>query len=253
VFGEQMDEILIEGNKIPVKNPEKPFWPEAGITKLEYIKRMYELCPYILPYTKGRLLTTIRYPHGVGDKSFYQKAIPSYAPSYVETAEWNGTRYMQLNNASTLIWLCTQAALEFHVCCDLYERSDYPTYLVFDLDPSEGQTFEEAAEAAGLIHEILVSLDITSYAKTSGASGLQIYIPASGRFDYDKARLINTFFAEYFAKKYPSIITIERLVKNRGKKLYFDYLQMWRGKTLSTAYAPRAKAMGTVSVPFEWQ
>jgi bifunctional non-homologous end joining protein LigD len=244
--------IEVEGRTIEVSNPEKMLWPEAGITKTSYISSMLELAPYILPYANGRQLTTIRYPDGIHGQSFFQKDCPEYAPEWVNTALSGDIRYIVLDSLPTLIWLVTQAALEFHVTFNTIDREDYPTYIVFDLDPSEGQNFEDVIEVGLIIHETLEALSIKSFVKTSGATGLQVYIPVNGRYDYDTARQINEFFGRYFSQKYPNLITIERIVKNRGKKLYFDYLQMWRSKTIATAYAPRANEKASISMPIDW-
>lgn len=247
-----MYQLDVEGYGINVTNPEKLLWPEVGIRKIDFIEKMIELAPFIIRHAKDMLLTTIRYPDGVNGKSFFQKSIPEYAPEWVETAVSNETEYILLNSVPTLVWLATQAALEFHTSFNSHLREDYPFYLVFDLDPSKGQNFEDVTECAGIIHETLESLSIKSFAKTSGATGLQIYIPTGSKYDYEKARKINEFFGAYFSQKYPEQFTIERIVNKRGKKLYFDYLQMWYGKTITTVYSPRATPTATVSMPIEW-
>jgi bifunctional non-homologous end joining protein LigD len=244
--------LEVEGRQIDVSNPEKLLWPEAGISKEIYISSMMELAPYILPYSRGRLLTTIRYPDGIHGESFYQKSCPEYAPEWVKTSAYGEVRYILLDSLPTLIWLATQAALEFHVTFNTAEREDYPTYLVFDLDPSKGQKFEDVIEVALRIHETLEALSVKSFVKTSGATGLQIYLPVNARYHYTQARQINEFFGRYFSQKYPNLITIERIVKNRGKKLYFDYLQMWYGKTIAAAYSPRATEKASISMPIGW-
>lgn len=245
--------LEVEGREIDVSNPEKLLWPEAGIRKVDYISVMLKLGPYLLPYAKGRLLTTIRYPDGIHGESFYQKSCPEYAPEWVKTSVYVDINYIVLDSLPTLIWLVTQAALEFHVTFNTVDREDHPTYLVFDLDPSKGQSFDEVIEVGLRIHETLEALSIKSFAKTSGATGLQVYIPVNSRYSYDQARTINEFFGKYFSQKYPGLITIERIVKNRGKKLYFDYLQMWYGKTIAAAYSPRATEKAPVSMPIRWK
>ena len=244
--------LEVEGRRIDVSNPEKLLWPEAGIRKIDYISNMLELAPYILPYSKGRLLTTIRYPDGIHGESFYQKSCPDYTPEWVNTAAYGEINYIILDSLPTLVWLATQAALEFHVTFNTMEKEDYPSYLVFDLDPSKGQTFEEVIEVGLRVYETLQALSIKSFAKTSGATGLQVYIPVNGKYNYDQARIINEFFGKYFSQKYPKLITIERIVKKRGKKLYFDYLQMWYSKTIATAYSPRATEKASISMPIDW-
>lgn len=243
----------IEGHEIKITNPEKLFWPEAGITKLDYIKKLLELAPYMLPYTRNRLLTVIRYPHGVEGKSFYQKNCPQYAPEWVTTSQWHDNNYIMLNNPAILAWLATQGAIEFHTAFNYFDKENFPASLVFDLDPSEGQTFDDVAEAALIIHDTLADLNLKSWIKTSGATGLQIYIPIGEKYNYDEARAINEFFGRYFSEKYPQIFTIERIVKKRGPKLYFDYLQMWGGKTIISPYSPRATKDASVSAPLEWE
>jgi len=244
--------VMIEGRKIRLSNPEKLLWPKAGIRKIDYLARMMELAPYILPHSKDRLLTSIRYPHGAGGKSFFQKNAPEYAPEWVNTRTWNDTEYILLDSLPTLAWLVNLAVLEFHVSFNTWQRENHPTSLVFDLDPSEGQRFEDAAEVALLVKETLDSLSVKSLVKTSGATGLQVYIPTGNRYDYNEARRINEFFGRYFSQKYPRKITIERMVEKRGKRLYFDYLQMWQGKTIAMVYTPRATDRASVSMPIGW-
>jgi bifunctional non-homologous end joining protein LigD len=211
---------------------------------------LIELSPYLLAHTTGRILTAIRYPHGVGDEFFYQKHLQQKAPRFVTPIEQEGEYFINLDNVDTLAWLGNLAVLEFHTpFCTVDEG--LLRALVFDLDPSEGQTFTDAAECALLIYDTLQSLGIPSLVKTSGASGLQIYIATAPK-TFEQGRCINEFFAKYFAAKYPGKITIERLVKNRGRKLYFDYLQMGPGKSIITAYSPRAVPCAAVSMPIGW-
>lgn len=248
-----MELITIDGFPLQITNPKKILWPEIGIRKIDYISLLLKLAPFILPHTKDRLLTTIRYPDGINGKSFYQKSIPTYAPEWIERRTWNGIDYILINNRATLIWLGNQAALELHTAFNLYQQPENPTSLVFDLDPSEGQPFEQVVQSAIYINETLTSLHIKSWIKTSGATGLQIYIPVGGRYNYQTARKLNKFFAEYFSQKHPELITIERMVNKRENKLYFDYLQMWSGKTITSCYSPRATKQATVSMPIEWE
>lgn len=244
--------LMIDGKEVKVTNPEKLLWPELGFRKIDYISKLLELAPYLLPHAKNRLLTTIRYPDGIQGKSFYQKNLPVSAPAWIPTSLWHENNYIILNDMAVLAWLGNQAVFEFHTSFNLYDKPSQPTDLVFDLDPSEGQTFEDTVEIALLIYRELQNLNITSYVKTSGASGLQIYLPVGGRYDYETAREINEFFAVFFSQKYPKKITIERIVSKRGRKLYFDYLQMWQGKTIICPYSPRATQNATIATPLEW-
>ncbi len=245
--------VEIENKIIDLKNPDKLFWPEANITKREYIEIMTILAPFMLKYTENRMLTSIRYPHGIGDKSFFQKEKPQNTPDWVKTVKFNDKNYIALNSAATLVWLCTQAALELHISFNVYNKPDHPSNLVFDLDPDDGQNFEDVVEIALAIHDTLNSLGITSFLKTSGATGLQIFLPTAAKYDYDTARSINEFFAQYFAQKLSNKVTLERLKKNRKGKLYFDWQQMWYGKSMIAPYSARAVKSAAVSTPLEWK
>ncbi|HBN84474.1 MAG TPA: DNA polymerase domain-containing protein [Clostridiales bacterium] len=244
--------VQINGQNITISNMDKLLWKDKGITKLMYVEKLVGLSEYILPYSKDRLLTCICYPDGVEGKSFYRKNIPEHAPAFISTAIWNGNEYILLNDLETLVWLGNMAALEFHTSFEK-EKGTGPDSLVFDLDPSSGQTFKDVAKAALIVHETLESLNIQSYVKTSGATGLQIYIYTAGKYTYDKARAINEFFAKYFCEKHPELFTIERMVQKRGNKLYFDYLQMWQGKTIICPYSSRATKSATVATPITWE
>ncbi len=244
--------VEIENKIIDVKNPDKLYWPEANITKIQFIETMTKLAPFLIKYSKDRMLTSIRYPHGIGDKSFFQKEKPQNTPEWVKTVKFNEKNYIALNSAATLVWLCTQAALELHTSFNVYSRPDNPWSLVFDLDPDEENSFEDVAEVAQSIHETLESLGIQGFVKTSGATGLQIFVPTGARYNYDTARELNEFFAGYFVHKLSDRVTMERLKKNREGKIYFDWLQMWHGKSMITPYSARAVKSAAVSAPLEW-
>ena len=224
-------------------------YPDIGLTKAGYINALVSLAPYLLPHTKGRPLTALRYPDGVNEPFFYQKRPPKGTPEWVNITMDSGEEFINLDSLKTLMWLGNTAALEFHT--PFGEPDGMLHSLVFDLDPSEGQTFEDVTECALLVHDTLKQLGVDCYVKTSGASGMQVYIPTR-RMTFEEGRQINTFFARYFEAKHPDMITTERIVKNRGRKLYFDYIQMGRGKSIICVYSPRAVACGSVSMPVTW-
>lgn len=241
--------VELNGRVIRITHPEKVLWPDAGLTKWDYVLYLVQLAPFLLRHAQNRLLTTIRFPDGINGKSFYQKNVPIYAPPWIDRVRWKDTTYVLLNRPETLIWLANQACLEFHVSFSFYGE-DVVRALVFDLDPNECD-FPQVAEAALLIREELAALELECYVKTSGATGLQLFVPIEP-CSYEAARQANRFFATYFVGKYPHLFTAERQVKKRGRKVYFDYLQMWRGKSLICAYSPRARPGAPVSVPLKW-
>lgn len=242
--------IYIEGQELTITNPNKPLWPEMGITKLIYLEKLVYLSPFLLPYCLNRYLTVIRYPHGIHDKSFYQKNAPEPRPDYVDTALHNEIQYIHLNSLPTLIWLGNLACLEFHPSFE-WINTDQPAEWVIDIDPSL-EVEPRIMEAVAIIGDILDSLHITSVPKTSGATGVQIYIPIQPRYTFQQLRKLGHFIGKYVTEKHPQLFTIERMKKDRGDKIYFDYLQHWMGKTLSAPYTPRARSGATVSTPLLW-
>lgn len=243
--------VQVDGHEIQVTNPEKILWPVPGITKLVYLQKLLALSPYLLTYCRNRYLTTIRYPHGVGDKSFYQKNAPVPTPEFVRTAELNGINYVHLDSVPTLLWLGNLACLEFHPSFH-FIGDEMPAEWVLDIDPSL-ENEPRLMQAVHLIGEVLDSMKIRSIPKTSGASGVQIFVPIQRRYTFDQLRKIGEFIGKYLVQRHPSLFTIERLKKNRGDLIYIDYLQHWFGKTLSAPYTPRAREHATVSTPLLWE
>ncbi len=239
--------VRIDGHELTVTNPNKPLWPDVGITKLEFLDRLIALSPYLLSYTSNRYLTTIRWPHGIGDEFFYQKNCPKNAPDFVKTAALGDINYIVLDSLPTLVWLGNLACLEFHPSLH-YLNDELPAEWLIDIDP----TLEEEPrimEAAKIVVDLLASLGIQSVAKTSGATGVQVYVPIRRGYTFEQLRSIGKFLGDYLVQAHPKLFTIERLKKDRGSLIYFDYLQHWYGKTLSAPYTPRAKKGGRVSTP----
>ncbi|GGA03343.1 hypothetical protein GCM10008018_56640 [Paenibacillus marchantiophytorum] len=243
--------LIVEGHELTITNPGKPLWPEMGITKADYITKLTELSPYLLRYCHNRHLTTIRFPNGYHQKSFYQKNAPNPVPAFVKLAPLDGIDYVNLDSLPTLLWLGNLASLEFHPSFHRIGET-LPAEWLIDIDPTLEQE-PRIMEAAHIIGEVLDSLRIQSIAKTSGATGVQIYIPIQMGYTFEQLRKIGFFIASYVVKRYPNLFTIERLKKNRGDKIYIDYLQHWYGKTLSAPYTPRARKDASVSTPLLWK
>lgn len=243
--------VQIEGHDITITNPDKLLWPEAGVTKLMYLQKLIALAPYLLRYCRNRYLTTIRYPHGVHDKSFYQKNAPDPLPPFVRTAALGGINYVVLDSLPTLVWLGNLACLEFHPSLH-YVNDELPAEWLIDIDPSREEE-PRIMEAVSLIGEVLDKMNIKAVPKTSGATGVQIYIPIRRGYTFEQLRGIGHFIGKYLVETYPKLFTIERLKKHRGDLIYVDYLQHWHGKTLSAPYTPRARPQATVSTPLTWK
>ncbi|HAQ08880.1 MAG TPA: DNA ligase D [Bacillus bacterium] len=238
---------------IEITHPDKPLWQEPSISKADYIHYLREISPFMLPFLKDRLLTVIRFPHGMFGEAFYQKNAPDYAPDFVETKKSEGIEYIVCNNLKTLLWLGNQIAIEFHIPFQTI-NSYGPDEIVFDLDPPSREYFHLAIKAALYIKEVLEELKLLSFIKTSGNKGLQVYIPLpTNTFSYEDTRLFTSFIAHYLVSKDPDSFTIERLKKNRGNRLYVDYIQHAEGKTIVCPYSVRGKSHAGVAAPLFWE
>lgn len=237
---------------IDVTHPDKPLWEEPAVKKIDFIRYLQEISPYLLPFLHNRLLTVIRYPHGMFGEAFYQKNCPDYAPDFVQTALHDGINYIVCNNLKTLLWLGNQLAFEFHIPFQTLS-SQGPSEIVLDLDPPSRKEFKLAIKAAQMIKEVLDQLNLIGFVKTSGNKGLQIYIPLpENEFSYDDTRLFTEFIAEYLISKAPDSFTIERLKKNRQNKLYIDYIQHAEGKTIVAPYSARGNDTAALATPLFW-
>lgn len=247
-----MNEIyVLDGRPLHLTNLDKILWPKARVTKGQLISYYLAISPYMLPHLADRLITLIRYPDGVEGKSFYQKKRPNYTPDWIPSHPFQGIDYLLVAERAALVYLANIGALEIHTSFQKIPENE-PSEMVIDLDPSvEG--FGRVVEAALLIKEELDALRLPSWVKTSGATGLQIFIPLKKGHTFQQTRAFLTFFARYMTGKRPDLITIERRVHLRGRKVYFDYLQHWRGKSLIAAYSTRARPHPTVSTPLRWQ
>ncbi|WP_338447874.1 DNA ligase D [Niallia oryzisoli] len=240
--------------ELDISHPDKPLWKKPAIIKEQYIDYLHDIYPCISPFLHNRLLTVIRYPHGMFGEPFYQKNCPDYAPSFIQTVESEGINYIVCNNLETFVWLGNQLAFEFHIPFQTIDGNGSPSEIVFDLDPPSKDAFSLAIKAAIMIKEVLDSLHLISFVKTSGNKGIQIYIPLpEHRYTFDETRIFTSFMAEYLIAKAPDSFTIERMKKNRGGRLYVDYVQHAEGKTIIAPYSPRGNPKATVATPLYWE
>jgi bifunctional non-homologous end joining protein LigD len=250
-MAKQLTLLQLGQYELPITHPDKPIWPEAGITKLVYVQILAELAPYILPYTTGRYLTTIRYPEGIHGTSFYQKNCPAPAPEFVHTAQQGSIRYVVMDSLPALLWMGSMYSLEFHVSCDEIENL-IPNTWMLDLDPTL-EVEPRLMEATDLVGQLLHSLGLEAVPKTSGATGVQIVMPIERGPRFHELRGFGKFISEYLVAQHPKLFTVQRMKKDRGDLIYLDYLQHYEGRTLPAPYSPRARIGATLSTPLTWE
>lgn len=251
--------ITIDQRNFPVSNLDKLYWPQDKYTKGDLIKYYLEISTYMIEHLANRPIVFTRYPDGIEGKSFYQKNAPDYLPSWIETFtlysqdSQRNINYILITEPAALAWLANQGCIEIHPWLSSLESLEKPDFLVIDLDPSDFNSFEQVVEVAQLVKALFDELKLKSYPKTSGSSGLHIYVPVKSIYSYTQIREFGRAVASVVTSMRPDICTIERTVNKRGPKIYVDYMQNVKGKTLCSAYSVRPKIGAPVSAPLKWE
>ncbi|WP_432221933.1 DNA ligase D [Flavobacterium sp. TMP13] len=239
-------------------NLNKIYFPESGITKGEIIHYYSEVADFILPYLKDRPESLNRYPNGIKSSSFYQKdfdtdKVPSWLKTKNLTSESNekGIDYLICNDKETLIYMVNLGCIDFNPWNSTVQNLDNPDWMVIDIDP-DSDNFEEVIETALTVRKVLDNLEVESYCKTSGASGMHVYVPLGGKYHYESVKLFAQIIAREVQTKLPDTTTLERSIKKRNHKIYIDYLQNRRGQTIAAPYSVRPHIGATVSTPLDW-
>jgi bifunctional non-homologous end joining protein LigD len=251
-------ELVLAGNiKVPVTNTQKIFWPNECYTKGDLINYYREMAPYILPYLKDRPLSLKRNPNGILDEGFYHKDAGENVPAFVKvfpvTNEQKVIDYIVCNNAATLVYLANLGCIEFNPWNNRTRHPDKPDWLLIDLDPSEKNDFNQVIEVALASKELMDKGKLKGYCKTSGASGLHIYLPLHANYTYAEVKDFAEIFMGLLHEMVPSFTSMERSLAKRGNNIYLDYLQNRTGQTLASPYSIRPVEGATVSTPLEWQ
>lgn len=253
------ESIKINGHELTITNRQKVYWPKEKITKGDLIDYYNSIHKYILPYLKNRPQSLRRNPNGIKDDGFFQKDAGESIPKWIKTKAIEAESahktidYILCNDLATLLYLNNLGCIELNPWNSRITKQDFPDYMVLDLDPSEENTFDQVIETAQVVHEILQKAGAPSYCKTSGASGLHIYIPLHALYNYEEIRAFAEIIARLTEEKLPKTTTVERALNKRNGKLYLDYLQNKKGQTLASVYSVRPKPGATVSTPLLWK
>ncbi|WP_245565696.1 DNA ligase D [Terrimonas ferruginea] len=248
----------VNGHELKFTNLSKIFWPKEGHTKRDMLNYYYQVAPYILPYLKDRPQSLNRFPNGINGKSFYHKDVTNSAPDWVKmepytTSEGEAKNFLVPEDEAAILYMANLGSIEMNPWNSTIHQEDYPDWCMIDLDPSAKNTFDQVIETALVTKEVLDHMGIKGYPKTSGSTGMHIYIPMGAKYDYDQCQLLGKIIATQVNQLLPEMTTIERLVKNRKNKLYIDYLQNRPKATLAAPYSLRPKPGATVSMPLHWE
>tara|TARA_R110002020_G_scaffold254617_1_gene468374 strand:- start:59274 stop:61697 length:2424 start_codon:yes stop_codon:yes gene_type:complete len=258
-MGNSPNSLEIDGINVPVSNLEKPLWPKEGITKYDLIDYYLTVSKFILPFLKDRPQNLHRHPNGIDKDGFYQKDTPDGYPDWIETtsvyseSSEKDIDYMLCQNEATLIYMANLGCIELNPWNSRIGSLDKPDYIVIDLDPSDKNNFKQVIEVAQAFHQLLDEIKIEGYCKTSGSSGLHIYIPLAAKYTFEEGRDFCKLLCTIVQGQLPKLTTLERPLKARKGRIYLDYLQNRPGQTLASVYCVRPKPGATVSTPLLWK
>ncbi|RAV99171.1 DNA ligase D [Pseudochryseolinea flava] len=247
----------INAHEIKFTNLSKIYWPDKKVTKRDMLNYYYQMAPIILPYLKDRPQSLNRFPNGIKGMSFYQKDVTGKVPDWVEQylyhseGEKQDKHFMVATNEASVLYMATLGCIEMNPWSSTVHKPDHPDWCVIDLDPAKNN-FDKVIEAALVTKQVLDGLAVPSYCKTSGSTGLHIYIPFNAKYTYEQSKEFARVVVTMVNAELPRTTSIERTVSKRGGKIYLDFLQNRPQATLAAAYSLRPKPGAPVSMPLTW-
>jgi bifunctional non-homologous end joining protein LigD len=244
------------GHELKFTNLSKIYWPEDNVTKRDMFNFYYQVAEYILPYLKDRPMSLNRFPGGIHGPSFYQKDVRGKAPDWAKTFPYKTSdneekEYLLGTDEASLLWMASLGCIEMNPWFSRAQSPDNPDYCVIDLDPDKN-TFDQVIEAALEVKKVLDAIDVPSYCKTSGSTGMHIYIPLDAKYSYDQSQMFARIIVNIVHKQIPDYTSLERMIPARHGKMYLDFLQNRPGATIAGPYSLRPKVGATVSMPLHW-
>jgi bifunctional non-homologous end joining protein LigD len=260
---EALDAITKEGNweiggrTVHLTNLDKLLFPEDRYSKRDLIRYYVQVAPVMIPHYKDRPLSMNPHPDGIHGKSYWVKDKPAYAPEWIPTFRYQDQKSLKdwilIEEVATLAWLANHAVIDMHPWYSRVDKPEYPDWSVVDLDPAEGATFKDVIAVARVVKSALDHLKLTALLKTTGQSGLHIYIPIERRYTLDESREFVARLSHMIAELMPDKVTEVWEVKRRTGKIRIDYTQNVINKTLAGPYSVRPAPRAPVSTPIAWK
>jgi bifunctional non-homologous end joining protein LigD len=247
----------INGNEVKFTNLSKVYWPKEKYSKRDMINYYYQIAPFILPYLKNRPQTLFRHPHGIEGEAFYQKDVKGKAPGWIETydyyseADAREKEFLVCTSEASLLYMASLGCIEMNPWSSTVQKPDDPDWCIIDLDPDKNP-FSQVIKTAQVTKEILDQIGVEGYCKTSGSTGIHIYIPLGAKYTYEDSKEFARKIARHIHHALPKFTSIERATAKRKGKLYIDFLQNRPQATVSAPYSLRPKPGATVSMPLLW-
>ena len=248
----------INGHDVRFTNLSKIFWPKEGFTKRDMINYYYQVAPFMLPYMKDRPQILNRHPHGIEGESFYQKDVKGKAPDWIETFPYysymdkRDKEFLVCTDEASLLYIASLGCIEMNPWHSRRDKPDNPDWCIIDLDPDEN-SFNQVIQTAQVTKEVLDSIGVPSFPKTSGSTGIHVYIPLGARYDYEASKEFGRKIAKAVHQQLPKFTSIERKTEDREGKLYIDFLMNRPQASVAAPYSLRPKPGATVSMPLHWE
>lgn len=249
--------ISINGTEIDLSNTDKEFFPTADISKGEVIEYYTKIWKYACRYAADRPMVLQRFPDGIQDSGFYQKQTPDYFPEWIATIQVenkedaSNSNLVNCNKQETLVYLANQGALTMHVWLSKKHNLNTPDRLAFDFDPSDDD-FSKVQRAATILQSIISKKGISSFVMTTGSEGLHVTVPLKPEKEFEPIREIARNIAQQVVNEDPESFTLETAKKNRGNKVFVDYLRNAYAQTTVMPFSIRARQGAPVAVPLSW-
>ena len=248
--------IELEGKRLRLSNLNKVYFPESGYSKRNLLAYYYRIADFVLPFLRDRPLVLRRYPDGIKGQAFFQKDLREGIPEWFTTVPLDSEKrgeeihYATANDRASLLFLTGLGCIDHNPWSSGSADLEHPDYFFFDLDPSEGTDFSVAVTVARALHEKLEELRLVSFLKTSGATGIHLYIPVEPVYTYEQLRTFAEIVARTVATEHPNLVTNERSVARRpAGRVLIDVQQNALGRPLAAPYAVRAFPKAPVSAP----
>lgn len=248
--------VEVDGRRLRLSNLGKVMYPADGFTKGEVIDWYARIAEVVLPHVAGHPLTLKRFPDGVGGLHFYEKTCPDYRPDWLPTVEVPTSsrtiRFCSVRQRADLVWLANLANLELHPLLQRDGAIEHPTQMVFDLDPGAPAGWPEVTEVALRLRDVLTSVGLVSYVKTSGSKGLHVHVPLGPGHDFDATKRFAHDVSDTFARGLPDLALSSMRKDQRSGRVLIDWSQNDRHKSTVAAYSLRARRHPWVAAPLTW-
>jgi bifunctional non-homologous end joining protein LigD len=248
-----------DGRELRLSNLDKVYWPADGITKGDLLAYYWNVADLLLPHLRDRPLTMKRMPDGLAGEPFYEKQVPAHAPDWLPTAavpteeDSRVVEFVLAQDRASLLYVVNLGCIEMHPLHSRAGSLDRPDYAFFDLDPFEPYTYEDVRTVAKLVKVVLDGLGLRGYAKTSGATGMQVFVPLDGTHTHTDAREFVERVGRLVVRAYPEKATMAWPVADRAGKIFIDHNMNRSGANIASVYSLRPMPGAPVSTPLDWE